>query len=153
MFSLYHMNISHRYELTSQLLDTHDVVQPFQVAQWMNINYTTILRERPSYLNVSSLLTAEERASMKSAPPSHEGFAWAFRRPLYQAMGGMPEFAVLTGGDTIVALAVSPIAIRTRFFLHQLGNYHMRFRPCHSVHTLHIYPLQLNLIMFLYFLS
>jgi hypothetical protein len=36
-------------------------------------------------------------------------------------MGGMPEFAVLTGGDTIVALAVSPMAIRTRFFLHQLA--------------------------------
>jgi len=33
----------------------------------------------------------------------------------------MPEFAVLTGGDTIIALAVSPMAIRTRFFLHQLA--------------------------------
>jgi hypothetical protein len=39
---------------------------------------------------------------------------------LYQAMGGAPQFAVLTGGDTIMALAVFPIAIRIRFFLFQL---------------------------------
>ena len=108
------------YRLTSILLETNDVVQPFHVAHWMNINYSIVLRERYSYLNVSSHLTAEDRINMKAAPPSHEGFAWAFRRPLFQAMGGMPEFAVLTGGDTIVALAVSPISIRTRFFLHQL---------------------------------
>lgn len=108
------------YLLTSLLLDTNDVVQPFHIAHWMNINYSIVLRDRYSYLNVSSHLTEEDRMSMKSAPPSHEGFAWAFRRPLFQAMGGMPEFAVLTGGDTIVALAVSPISIRKRFFLHQL---------------------------------
>lgn len=28
------------YSLTSQLLDNHDVVQPFHTAQWMAINYT-----------------------------------------------------------------------------------------------------------------
>ena len=80
-----------------------------------------VLRERYSWCNVSSHLSDEERAMIKSAPVSHEGFAWAFRRPLFQAMGGMPEFAVLTGGDTIIALAVSPMAIRTRFFLHSLA--------------------------------
>lgn len=108
------------YQFTSVLLETNDVVQPFHVAHWMNVNYSVVIRERFSYLNVSSHLTEEDRLNLKTAPPSHEGFAWAFRRPLFQAMGGMPEFAVLTGGDTIVALAVSPISTRTRFFLHQL---------------------------------
>ena len=129
------------YHLTSVLLEDNDVVQPFHIAQWMNVNYSSVLRERYSFLNVSSHLTDEDRINMKSAPPSHEGFAWAFRRPLFQAMGGMPEFAVLTGGDTIVALAVSPIFIRRRFFLHQLpylrasvGAYNERVQAAFETH-------------------
>ena len=37
---LTNLNYDNRYQDTSILLDTYDVVQPFQVAQWMNINYT-----------------------------------------------------------------------------------------------------------------
>ena len=32
------------YHLTSVLLEDNDVVQPFHIAQWMNVNYSSVLR-------------------------------------------------------------------------------------------------------------
>ena len=79
------------YEETSKLLDTHDVVQPFTRAHWLDLTYTT------------TELTRETALHMKGPMwdfKYHPGFAWAFRRDWYNEVGFF-DWAVTGSGDTL----------------------------------------------------
>ena len=83
------------YTKTSALLDTHDVVQPFENAHWLDIEYKRAVLSRPSVVKMQS---AEYDSSF------HPGFAWCFRRDYYRKVGFF-DLAVSGSGDTLSAAA------------------------------------------------
>lgn len=89
------------YKETSKLLDTHDAVQPFDTAAWLDLTYT------------NTQLTRECAVKMPGAMwdfKYHPGFAWAFRREWYNDVGFF-DWAVTGSGDTLS----SAMWLRKRF--------------------------------------
>lgn len=79
------------YADTSVLLDDHDVVQPFEVAHWMDITYKKVtLSRRTVMLNPRKVWDYTY----------HPGFAWCMRRKWYKKVGFF-DFAVSGSGDTL----------------------------------------------------
>jgi len=83
------------YEETSALLDTHDVVQPFESCNWLDLTYTHITMTRPSALFMEGP-TLDWRY--------HPGFGWAFRREWYKDVGFF-DWAISGSGDTLSCAA------------------------------------------------
>jgi hypothetical protein len=79
------------YEKTSTLLKTHDVVQPFETAHWMDLTYTQVLLSRKT-----ALLMKSKQWDFKY----HPGFAWCMRRDWYRRVGFF-DYAVSGSGDTL----------------------------------------------------
>jgi hypothetical protein len=79
------------YDETSALLDTHDVVQPFEKAHWMDLSYTEIELTRETVLKMNGPVWDFKY---------HPGFAWAFRREWYRRYGFF-DWAVSGSGDTL----------------------------------------------------
>jgi len=79
------------YDETSVLLDTHDVVQPFEKAHWMDLSYTEIELTRETALKMDGSVWDFKY---------HPGFAWAFRREWYRTYGFF-DWAVSGSGDTL----------------------------------------------------
>jgi hypothetical protein len=79
------------YYKVSKLLDTHDVVQPFEMCHWLDLTYTqkTLTRE-------SVLFMKDPVFSWKY----HPGFAWCLRRDWYNKIGTF-DLALSGSGDTI----------------------------------------------------
>jgi hypothetical protein len=83
------------YEKTSTLLKTHDVVQPFETAHWMDLTYTQVLLSRKS-----ALLMKSKQWDFKY----HPGFAWCMRRDWYRRVGFF-DYAISGSGDTLSVAA------------------------------------------------
>jgi hypothetical protein len=81
------------YTQTSQLLDTHDICQPFTYAIWTHADFTEY-RRRTHCLG-SSL-------SVINWLQEHPGFVWAFRRDWYCEHPYRYIPICTTGGDTIL---------------------------------------------------
>lgn len=82
------------YYRTSLLLDTHDVVQPFETAHWMDLTYSKIMMSRKTVLCMQ-----EKEWNFKY----HPGFAWCMRRDWYRK-NGFFDFAVSGSGDTLSSI-------------------------------------------------
>ena len=91
------------YEKTSQLLDTYDVVQPFETAYWLDLTYTVELLKRTTIL----LMPAD---TWSYTYRYHPGFAWCMRRDWYE-QNGFFDYAVSGGGDMLSCAAWLKIAI------------------------------------------
>lgn len=93
------------YEKTSELLDTYDVVQPYEQCYWWDITYTKTFMTRKT-------------AVLQSGPEwdfdYHPGFAWCFRRDWYRNVGFF-DVAVSGGGDILSAAAWLSIDIPDTF--------------------------------------
>lgn len=88
-------NSSTWYSQASQLLETYDIVQPFEQCHWLDLTYSTKQLTRKSVL------------FMKEAEYStnyHPGFAWCMRRDWYRAVGFF-DWAVSGSGDTLSTAA------------------------------------------------
>ena len=85
------------YDDVSTLLDTHDVVQPFEEVIWLKSDLNTIDREQYGIIYADMI----EAKSSK-----HSGFAWAFRRNFIEPIG-MFDLAFMGSGDTIIGSAVT----------------------------------------------
>lgn len=79
------------YEKTCELLETHDVVQPFEEAHWLDLTYTETQLSRKSVC-----LTPTEKWSFEY----HPGFAWCMRRKWYKR-NGFFDYALSGSGDTL----------------------------------------------------
>jgi hypothetical protein len=79
------------YEEISTLLDSHDVVQPFTRAHWLDLTYTNVELTRETVLNMKGSMWDFKY---------HPGFAWAFRREWYRKVGFF-DWAVTGSGDTL----------------------------------------------------
>lgn len=83
------------YQETSELLNDHDVVQPFEMAHWMDITYKKVTLSRKSVL-----LNPKKTWDYTY----HPGFAWCMRRKWYKQVGFF-DYAVSGSGDTLSAMA------------------------------------------------
>uniref|UniRef100_A0A6C0JP78 Glycosyltransferase n=1 Tax=viral metagenome TaxID=1070528 RepID=A0A6C0JP78_9ZZZZ len=79
------------YYSTSRLLDTHDVVQPFETAHWLDLTYTEKQLSRDSIVKLK-----ETEYNSKY----HPGFAWCMRREWYNKIGFF-DYAVSGSGDAL----------------------------------------------------
>jgi hypothetical protein len=87
------------YDDVSLLLDTYDVVQPFQNAVWLDsdLKGVTLKREGVAYIN-----SLGEKPDLAR---HHPGFAWAFRRDFIEPKG-IYDLNIMGSGDTIIGAAV-----------------------------------------------
>jgi hypothetical protein len=85
------------YDDVSVLLDTHDVVQPFEEAVWLKSDLNTIVRQQFGIIYADIIDTKLSK---------HSGFAWAFRRNFIEPIG-MFDLAFMGSGDTIIGSAVT----------------------------------------------
>lgn len=79
------------YWAVSKLLNTHDVVQPFEDAVWMDLTYTKPMLRRKSVLFLQTPMWDFQY---------HPGFAWCMRRDWFKRVGFF-EYAVSGSGDTL----------------------------------------------------
>ena len=86
------------YDRTSRLLDGVDVCQPMGSCHWTNPDGSEYRFRRTS----AEILARGERFSHDW----HPGFAWAFRRDFYRAIGGFYEFSLVGGGDVVFVSAL-----------------------------------------------
>ena len=83
------------YPKVSTLLNTYDVVQPFERAHWLDLTYKkTMLTRKTVLLNT--------KAEWDFA--YHPGFAWCFKRKWFQQIGFF-EYAISGSGDTLSSAA------------------------------------------------
>lgn len=97
---------------TEAALETHDFAQLFTKAYWMNQMGVSELM-RPSVVAVP----------LDSTWRSHPGFAWAARRDVWRAMGGLYPMALSGGGDVVIVAAIQGSMYRSTFSRH-LGASH-----------------------------
>jgi hypothetical protein len=83
------------YSDISKLLNTHDVVQPFETCEWLDLTYTNITLERKSVLFMKDPIWNYNY---------HPGFGWAFRRSWYRKVGFF-DWAISGSGDTLSSAA------------------------------------------------
>ena len=84
------------YSQISALLNTHEVVQPFETCAWLDLTYkkielerkTVVLQESGEYYNTNY----------------HPGFGWAFQRQWFKK-NGFYRYAITGSGDTLSAAA------------------------------------------------
>ena len=99
---------AHWYDVLSELLDSHDVVQPFDLSGHLDLSFKRVSRVK------CSVLHAHRNASLDGQIPQqglHTGLAWAFRRDWLQAQGGLFDVAIHGGGDSINAGALGQFPV------------------------------------------
>ena len=87
-------------QVTSALLNSHDVVQLFSTAVWRDKDNSTELLTK---LCAAACLTDNAAADLRIY---HPGFGWAMRRDFFNAVGGWYENHPLGCGDTGFWLAL-----------------------------------------------
>ena len=83
------------YQKTSALLNSYDVVQPFERAHWLDLTYKKTILTRKTVLH-------NEKPVWDFA--FHPGFAWCMRRSFYKK-NGFFDYAVSGSGDTLSSAA------------------------------------------------
>ncbi len=83
------------YEQVSLLLDSYDVVQPFEIAHRLDLSYSKKIKTQKSFVLIET---------KKSMVDFHPGFAWCMRREWYE-QNGFFEFA-LSGSSDLLSAAV-----------------------------------------------
>ena len=78
------------YKRTSDLLETHDAVHPFETCKWLDLTYTKVLFARETIMKMKTPYWSWEY---------HPGFAWAFRREWYRKVG-FYDLVIQGSGDT-----------------------------------------------------
>jgi hypothetical protein len=87
------------YNDVSVLLDTHDVVQPFKSALWLDSDLTTFTLKRDGYIYTNTL------GEKPDLVRHHPGFAWAFRRDFIEPKG-IYDLNIMGSGDTIISTSI-----------------------------------------------
>ena len=83
------------YKKTSDLLNSHDIVQPFERAHWLDLTYKKTMLTRKS-------VVCNEKQEWDFA--YHPGFAWCMRRKYYKRAGFF-DYAISGSGDTLSSAA------------------------------------------------
>jgi hypothetical protein len=83
------------YAQASAMLDTYDIVQPFETAHWLDLTYKNIMLSRKS-------VVCNEKEAWDFA--YHPGFAWCMRKKWYKRHGFF-DYAITGSGDTLSTAA------------------------------------------------
>lgn len=83
------------YRRTSNLLETHDVIQPFEECFWLDLTYKKVVRAQQTVFKMEGEYFDASY---------HPGFAWAFRRDWYTSIG-FYDYAVSGSGDALSVAA------------------------------------------------
>jgi hypothetical protein len=83
------------YKKTSDLLNSHDVVQPFERAHWLDLTYKKTMLTRKSVL-----FNTKKEWDFSY----HPGFAWCMTRKWYKRVGFF-DYAISGSGDTLSSAA------------------------------------------------
>lgn len=90
----------HWYDTLSSLLESHDVVQPFDVCAKMDLGLKKVEQPR------CSVFHADRRQPLEpQLHHNHPGYGWAVRRDWLRAQGGLFDLSLNGGGDTLHAAA------------------------------------------------
>ena len=81
------------YTITSTLLDTCDICQPFNKATWLHADYTEHITRTNCLDSSSNTLNWNKE---------HPGFVWAFNREWYRNFHYRNMIICMTGADTIL---------------------------------------------------
>lgn len=81
----------------SKSLDTHDAVQPFSLAHWLNVDYKNIV-----FSNKSTVYALKNVRSLpnRNIYAYHPGFVWAMKRDLFNKIGGFFDKCLFGTGDS-----------------------------------------------------
>ena len=79
------------YQKTSDLLNSHDVVHPFERAHWLDLTYKKTMLTRKS-------VVCNGKVNWDFS--YHPGFAWCMRRSFYKQVGFF-DYAISGSGDTL----------------------------------------------------
>lgn len=82
------------YSKTSKLLDTYDVVQPFETCNWLDLTYKNILETKRSFAFITTSTINWD---------FHPGFVWCFKRDWYNKFGFFDK-AISGGGDLLSSI-------------------------------------------------
>jgi hypothetical protein len=83
------------YQKISDLLKSHDVIQPFERAHWLDLTYKrTMLTRKTVLLNTKEMWDFA----------FHPGFAWCMTRKWYKQVGFF-DYAISGSGDTLSSAA------------------------------------------------
>ena len=85
------------YDEISLLLNSHDIVQPFRTAKWVDSEFRGIIQERLS-------CTLMNRKISYDSLNFHPGFGWAFKRAWFRKVGFF-KHGITGSGDTLSAAA------------------------------------------------
>jgi hypothetical protein len=81
------------YDESSRLLDYYDVVQPFDTCKWFNKNRKTIKTGQiASSVGIFKKVEFEQQYY-------HPGFAWCFRKEVFQKINGFYDWVSMGEGD------------------------------------------------------
>jgi hypothetical protein len=83
------------YSKTSELLNTYDVVQPFERAHWLDLTYKKTMLTRKT-------IVLDKKVLWDFA--YHPGFAWCMTRKWYKQVGFF-DYAISGSGDTLSTAA------------------------------------------------
>lgn len=83
------------YRKTSELLNSHDIVQPFERAHWLDLTYKKTMLTRKS-------IVCDGKKEWDFT--FHPGFAWCMRRSYYKKAGFF-DYAISGSGDTLSSAA------------------------------------------------
>ena len=98
----------HWYDSLSQLLDSHDVVQPFDLAGHLDLSFKRVSNIKCSVLYAYKGQSLDSQIRRRNL---HTGLAWAFRRDWLQQQGGLFDLAIHGGGDSVNAGAVGKLRV------------------------------------------
>ena len=82
------------FNKTALLLDTHDLMQPYEKCYWLDKTNTNFTREKSNC--IQSIVEKKPLCGVTQ----HPGFAWAARRDFLEHVGGFCYWHPLGGGDT-----------------------------------------------------
>ena len=84
----------------SKALETHDIVQPFQNAVWLDPTLKKFIKK-----NYSVVYFFKHPEKFQNPDPylNHCGFAWALRRDFFNKIGGFFDKSLLGSGDSLLA--------------------------------------------------
>ena len=91
------------YDILSEALEMHDVIQSFKEAFWLNLDYTEVQLTAQSVCNYNPELGRNFFTS--GLVKFHTGFGWCFRREWYNKVGYY-DLAVIGSGDTVFSHAL-----------------------------------------------
>jgi len=97
------------YSKTSDLLETHDIVQPFETCNWLDLTYSKIESTRKTFVLLKTTEISWDY---------HPGFAWCFRREWYNKFGFF-DLGLNGGGDSLSAVLWMKLDYTKGYFLHK----------------------------------